>query len=119
MTPTNITLTTKKYAGAVGLDRSPSPGLQAHTGWDTCPASLAPSLRSSTRKKTSGTEIRRTPDVKLRFVGFRRFVGFNFGQVQLLRFVVVMVRSNSFGHLHLVTLINLCITNIIYLIYVG
>ena len=29
------------YAGAVSLDRSPSPGLQARTGWDTCPASLA------------------------------------------------------------------------------
>ena len=38
------------------------------------------------KKKTSATEIRRTPDVKLRFVSF------NFGQVQLLRFVVVMVR---------------------------
>ena len=30
-------------------------------------------------KRTSGTEIRRTPDVKLRFVGVRRFVDFNFG----------------------------------------
>ena len=45
------------------------------------------------QEKTSGTEVRRTPDVKLRFVGF------NFGQIHLLRFVVVMVRSNSFGHL--------------------
>ena len=44
-------------------------------------------------KKTSGTEVRRTPDVKLRFVGF------NFGQIQKIRFVVVMVRSYSFGHL--------------------
>ena len=35
----------------------------------------------------------------IRFVCFIRFVGFNFGQVQLLRFVVVMVWSNSFGHL--------------------
>ena len=41
-------------------------------------------LRSSTRKKkTLGMEIKRTPDEKLRFVGFIRFVGFNFGQVQL------------------------------------
>ena len=30
--PTNINLTLKKYAGEVGLDRSPSPGLQARTG---------------------------------------------------------------------------------------
>ena len=58
--------------------------------------SLAPSLCSSTRKKTSGTKIRRTPDVKLRFVSFIRFVNFNFSQVQLLRLVVVMVQSNSF-----------------------
>ena len=50
--------------------------------------------------KTSGTEIRRTPDVKLRFGGFRRFAGFNFGQVQLLTFVLVMVRSNSFGRVN-------------------
>ena len=80
MTPTNINLTPKKYAGAVGLDRSPS---------------LASLLY---KKKTSGTDIRRTPDVKLRFVGFIRFVGFNFGQIQKIRFVVVMVRSYSFGH---------------------
>ena len=44
-------------------------------------------------------EVRKTPDLKLRFVGFIRFVGFNFGQVQTIRFVVVMVRSYSFGHL--------------------
>ena len=48
--PTSIKFTPKKYAGAVCLDRSPSPGLQARTGWDTCPASLAPLLCSSTRK---------------------------------------------------------------------
>ena len=35
------------YAGAVGLGRSPSPGSQAQTGCDTCPASLP----SFTRKK--------------------------------------------------------------------
>ena len=78
MTQTNINLTPKNYAGAVGLDRSPS---------------LASLLY---KKKTSGTDIRRTPDVKLRFVGV------NFGQIQLLRFVVVMVRSYSFGHVDLV-----------------
>ena len=47
MTPTNINFTPKKYAGAVSLDKSPNHGLQACTGWDTCPASLC----SSTRKK--------------------------------------------------------------------
>ena len=42
----------------------------------------------------------------IRFVGFKRFVSFNFGQVKLLRFVVVMVRSNSFGHLDVDKWIN-------------
>ena len=36
-----------------------------------------------------------------------RFIGFNFGHVQLLRFVVVMVWSYSFGHIHLVKCITL------------
>ena len=48
------------------------------------------------KKNTSGREVRRTPDVRLRFVGF------NFGHVQLLRFFVFMVWSYSFGHLELV-----------------
>ena len=52
-------------------------------------------------KNTSGTEIRRTPDVKLGFVGF------NFGQVQYLSFIIVMVWSYSFGHLYLVMLTTL------------
>ena len=47
----------------------------------------------------SGTEVRRTSDVKLRFVGIIRLVSFHFSHVQLLRFVTVMVRSYSFGHL--------------------
>ena len=64
-------------------------------GWTGPPApahklALA-GTRSSTRKKTSGMEVRRTPDLSLSFVGFIRFVGFNFGHVQLLRFFVVMV----------------------------
>ena len=60
-TPTNINLTQKKFAGAIGIDRSPSPGSQNRTGWDTCPASL----RSSTRKRTSGTDIKRTPEAEI------------------------------------------------------
>ena len=36
---------------------------------------------------------------KLRFVGFIRFDGFNFSQIQKIRFVVVMVWSYSFGDL--------------------
>ena len=60
-------------------------------------------------------------------VGFNRFVGFNFGPIQLLRFVIVMVRSNSFGHIDLVKripfislmgLIPLFLSNIIYSIIV-
>ena len=30
---TNIKFTPKKFAGAVGFDRSPGPGFQACTGW--------------------------------------------------------------------------------------
>ena len=48
---TNINFTPQKYAGVVGLYRSPSPCSQARTGWNTCPASVALSLCSSTRKK--------------------------------------------------------------------
>ena len=46
------------------------------------------------KKKTSGTEVRRTPDIKLRFVGF------NFGQIQKIRFVIVIVRSYSFAQVN-------------------
>ena len=42
------------------------------------------------QEKTSGTYIR------------LKFVGFNFGHVQLLMFVVVMIRSYSFCYLDLV-----------------
>ena len=95
MIPTNINFTPKKYAGVVSLDRSPSLILQARTGWDTCPVSLC----SFTRRKTSGTEVRRTRHMILSFVGFIRFIGFNFIHVQLLRLMVVMVSSHSLGHL--------------------
>ena len=53
---------------------------------------LSGTEKSVTEK--SGTEVRRTPDVKLRFVGFIRFVSFIFGHGQLLRFVAVMVWSS-------------------------
>ena len=56
---------------------------------------------SPLKEKTSGTVVRRTLDVKLRFVGF------NFGHVQVLRFVIVMIQSYSFGHLYLVNWIFL------------
>ena len=81
------------------MDRSPSPG----SHWlENLPSLTSPIASLLYKKKTSGTEVRRTPDVRLRFVGFIRFVGFNFGHVQLLRFVIVMVGSYSFGHLKLV-----------------
>ena len=41
-------------------------------------------------------EVRRTPDEELRFVGFKRFVNFNFGQIKKIRFVVAIVRSYLF-----------------------
>ena len=58
---------TDKIMMVVSLDRSPSL---------TSPVALL-----LYKKKTSGTEVRRTQDVKLRFVGFIRFVGYNFGRV--------------------------------------
>ena len=87
MTPTNITLT-KKICWCGRLRQVPQPRL-ASSHWLGHLPSLASLLYK--KKKTSGTEISRTPEIKLRFVGFRRFVRFNFGQVQLLRFVVVMI----------------------------
>ena len=66
----------------------------------TCPKKIC-SCGPLQEKKTSGMEVRRTPDVRLRFVIV------NFGQIQLLKFVVVMIRSNSFGHLDSVKLITL------------
>ena len=59
MTPTNINFTPKN--------------MLVRSAWSGPPASL----RSSTIKKTSGAEVRRTQDVKLRFVGFIRFVSFS------------------------------------------
>ena len=94
MTPTNTNFTPKKYAGAVSLERSPSPSLQVRTGGTPAQPRFPP-----LQEKTSGKEVRRTLDEKLRFVGFIRFVGFNFGQIQKIRFIVVMVWSYSFGHL--------------------
>ena len=101
--PTSINLTPKKMLVRSAWTGPPAPA---------CKLVLAghlPSLAALLykKKKPLGTEIRRTQDVKLRFVSFRRFIGFNFGQVQLLRFVDVMVQSYSFGHLYSVMLTTL------------
>ena len=123
-TPTNINFTPKNM-----LVRSPAHKL-ALAG-DTCPASLC----SSTRKKhqawrlfheviewyiftvhtsyysvkTNSVLVRRTPDIRLRFVSF------NFGHVLLFRSVIVMVRSYSFGHLESVRWVFLiCTVNLIF-----
>ena len=81
ITPTNINFTPKKYASAVGLDRSPSPS----SHWlGHLPSLASPVASLLYKKKTSGTEVRRTPDVKLRFVGF------NFSHIQKVMFVVVI-----------------------------
>ena len=64
------------------------------SAWAGVPASASlrwpPSLASHIalllykKKKTSGMEVRMTPDIKLRFVGF------NFGHLQKVMFVVVI-----------------------------
>ena len=105
MTPTNINFTPQKYAGAVGLDRSPSPGSPAlarklalaGTVAQPCkPRRFAP-LQERKHGWQCCAELLTTQI--LRFVGFIRFIGLNSGHVQLLRFINVMVRSYSFGHL--------------------
>ena len=92
----NINFTPKKFAGAVSLNRSPRPGSQG-SHWLGHLPSLA--LLLYKKKKTSGTEVRRIWDVKIRFVGFIRFVGLNYVHIKKIRFVNVMVRSYSVGHL--------------------
>ena len=62
----NMFVGVNEYVSAVGFGQGPSPGSQARTGWDTL---LAPLLRYSTRKKISGTEVRRTPDEMTNQVG--------------------------------------------------
>ena len=91
-------LDAKKICWCGRLGQVPQP-LLARSHWLGHRPSLAsPIALLLYKKKTSGTDIRRTLDIKLKFVGFIRFVGFNFGQIQLLRFVVVMIWSYSFGH---------------------
>ena len=93
------------------LGQVPQPRLSSSHWLGHLPSLASPVASLLYKKKTSGTDIRRTLDVKLRFIGFIRFVGVNFGQIQLLRFVVVMVRSNSFGHLDWVKWITLVFFN--------
>ena len=87
------------------LGQVPQPRLGSSHWLGHLPSLPSPVALLLYKKKTSGTEISRTPDVKLRFVGMtfvglRWFVGFNFGRVQLLRFIVVMVRSSLFSHVN-------------------
>ena len=98
MTPTNIILPQKNMLVRSALTGSPA--LAHKLALAGTPAQLR--FTPLQEKKTSGMEVRRTLDEKLRFVGFIRFVSFNFGHVQLLKFVIVMVRSYSFSHLDLV-----------------
>ena len=97
----------QKNAGAGWLGQVPKPWLASLHWLGQLPSLASPVALLLYKKKTSGTDIRRTPDVKLRFASFNRFVGLNFGKIQLLRFVVLMVWSNSFGHLDSVKWITL------------
>ena len=88
MTPTNINFTPKNMLVRSAWTGPPAPASKLALAGTPAQLRFAPLQE----KKTSGTEVRRTPDVKLRFVGLIRFVGFNFGRIQKIRFVVVMVR---------------------------
>ena len=100
MTLTNINFS-KKICWCGQLGQSPQPWLASLHWLGHLPSLTSPIASLLYKKKTSGTEVRRTPDVILRF-----FV-VNFSQIQLLRFVVVKIRSNSFDHLDSVKLITL------------
>ena len=97
MTPTNINFTQKNILVRSAWTGSPAPARKLTLAG--IPAQPPFALQE---KKPSDTKVRRTPVVKLRFFGFIRFLGFNFGHVQSLRFVIVLVRSYSLGHLDLV-----------------
>ena len=118
MTPTNINFTPKNMLVRSAWTGPPAPARKlelAHLPILTSPIALL-----LYKKKQTGTEVKRNPDVKLSFVGFIRFVdfiryvGFNFGQIQKIKFVVVMVRSYSFSHLDLVKWITLILFYIEY-----
>ena len=93
MTQTNINFTPKNMLVRSAWTSPPAPARKLSLAGTPAQPRFAPTQE----KKTSGTEVRRTPDVKLRFVSLIRFVGFDFGQIQKIRIVVVMVPS--FGHL--------------------
>ena len=78
-----MTVDAKKICWWGWLGQVPQPRLASSNWLGRLPSPVTSLLY---KKKTLGTEVRRTPDVKLRFVG-------------VIRFVVVMVRSYSFGHL--------------------
>ena len=87
----------QKIFTPTNLDIGTLPKFITHTNINFTPQKYALLLY---KIKTSGTEVRRTQDVRIRFVGFIRFVSFNFGNVQLLRFVcpghgsVIFIRSS-------------------------
>ena len=91
MTITNINFTQKIcWWGLIG--QVPQSRLASSPCLGHLPSLNSPVTSLLYKKKTLGTEVRRTPDLRLRFVGF------NFGHVQLLMFIVVMIWSSWFGH---------------------
>ena len=63
-------LSVNEYASVrSALDRAPAPARKLALAGTPAQASLAPVLPSSTRKKISGTEVRRTPDEMTNPVG--------------------------------------------------
>ena len=89
MTPTNINFTPQKYAGAIGLNRSPSTGSQARTGWDTFLASLCSSSRKNIRHRDPGHKIK---------VCWFQFWSCSIVKVCHCHDSVIFIRSSWFGH---------------------
>ena len=84
MTPTHINFTPQKYAGAIGLDRSPSPGSQAHTGF-------APLQEKNIRH--GGSE---DPGSKVKVCRFHKVCWFQFWSYSINN----VCRCHVFGHIH-------------------
>ena len=90
-TPTNINFTPKNMLVRSAWTGPPAPACKLALAGIPAEPCFAP-----LQEKKSGTDVRRTPDVRLRFMVV------NLGHVQFVRFVVVMIRSYSLGHLDLV-----------------
>ena len=94
-----MTLTNNKFAPKNMLARSARTGPPAPAHKLALAGTPAQPHFAPLQEKTIRHIGLEDPGRKVRFVGFIRFVGFNFGQIKKIRFVFNIVWSYSFGHL--------------------